>query len=346
MSNLFRMPAEWEKHRATWIAWPHLESDWPDKFETIPWVYVEIVRALARSEKVEILCESEDAISDIREKLALSGIAENSYNLHLVPTNRSWLRDSGPTFVKSETGEVLLTDWQFNAWAKYDNYNFDVKVPEAIEKITGLKRVQVSTDKKPWVVLEGGSIDVDGQGTMLTTKECLLSDVQCRNPGFVAKDYEKLFADYLGIKKTIWLERGFAGDDTHGHVDDICRFVAPGKVLLAFEEDKSDYNYQVSVENFEILQNSTDANGKKLEVIKLPVPRPIIFGEERLPASYANFYIANKTVLVPTFNDPADLQALKIIAECFPDREVIGISSVDLVLGQGTFHCLSQQEPN
>lgn len=342
----FRMPAEWEEHDATWIAWPHEKTDWPEKIEAIHWVYAEIVRGLSYSERTEILCDNKELLNKAKKVLELSMIDPKMYRLHLVPNDRGWLRDSLPTGVKDEKGQTKWINWYFNAWAKYDNCSKDSQVKSAVSEISKIELVDaIRPDNNKQIVLEGGSIETDGEGTLLTTEECLLSDVQERNSGLDRAGYEQIFKKYLGIDKTIWLGDGCVGDDTHGHIDDIARFVTPGKVLLACEDDPSDTNYKSSQENYKRLTNSTDAKGRKLEVIKLPFPRAIWFGEERLPASYANFYIANKVVLVPTFNDENDSKALQIIKEQFPNKRVIGINAVDLVLGQGTLHCLSQQQP-
>ncbi|MGI9043085.1 MAG: agmatine deiminase family protein [Gemmatimonadaceae bacterium] len=332
------MPAEWERHDATWIAWPHHEPDWPGKLWAIPWVYAEIVRALSTRERVEILCHDEVVRDAARIVLASSGVAEKGYRLHIVPNDRVWLRDSAPTFIWSD-GAVELMNWRFNAWAKYDNYARDEKVGEAIERITGLPRAVPARSDGSWLVLEGGGIETDGAGTLLVTEEWLLSDVQVRNPGLSRSEYEKAFSDYLGITNTLWLGEGCAGDDTHGHIDDIARFCSRGVVLLAFEEDPSDANHRGSVDNLRRLE----AAGQR--VVKIPYPRPLVMEGQRLPASYANFYIANGVVIVPTFNDPSDRVALGIIAGEFPGREVVGIHAVDLVWGFGTLHCLTQQQP-
>jgi len=343
------MPAEWEPHEATWIAWPHHEPDWPGKLECIPWVYAEIVRVLAPGERVEILCHDERVADSAPDCLERNGVAPDAYRLHVLPTDRGWLRDSAPTAVRiGERGERLeWVQWDFNAWAKYDNYALDVQVPAAIERITGIPRVAAQRPDSPGrpLVLEGGAIDTDGNGTLLVTEECLLSEQQCRNPGLTREGYERAFAEYLGIRKTIWLHRGCPGDDTHGHIDDIARFVRRGVVALAWEPDPRDDYHEDAVENLRRLQAAEDASGQPLEVVKLPMPRPVVFEGQRLPASYANFYIGNAAVIVPTFNDPADREALDILAELFPDRPVVGIYSRDLVWGLGTLHCLSQQQP-
>lgn len=338
------MPAEWERHDATWIAWPHDEPDWPGKLGAIPWVYAEIVRALHTHERVEILCHDESVRNAARVALDAHAVDSAGYRLHLVPNDRVWLRDSAPTFVWNETGAIEMVNWRFNGWAKYHNYTRDERVGEAVEKITGLPRV---TAKRPddgsWLVIEGGGIETDGAGSLLVTEEWLLSDVQIRNPGMTRQDYESAFAEYLGITNTIWLGEGCVGDDTHGHIDDIARFAAPGVVLLAYEDDPADANHPQSADNLSRLESA--AKRSPLRVVRLPYPRPVIMEGQRLPASYANFYIANDVVLVPTFNDPNDRVALEMIAREFSGREVVGIHAVDLVWGLGTLHCLTQQQP-
>ena len=339
------MPAEWERHDATWIAWPHHEPDWPGKLGAIPWVYAEIVRTLHAHERVEIICHDESVRDSARAVLDAHGIAAGGYRLHIVPNDRVWLRDSAPTFVWSNDATVQLTNWRFNGWAKYENHSLDERIGEAIEEITGLSRL---TARRPgqgeWLVLEGGGIETDGAGTLMVTEEWLLSDVQVRNPGMTREEYEIAFAEYLGITNTIWLGEGCVGDDTHGHIDDIARFASPGVVLLAYESDRTDANYRQSADNLARLKAA--AKSHPLRIVKLPYPRPVMMDDQRLPASYANFYIANGIVIVPTFNDANDRVALEIIAKEFPGREVVGIHSLDLVWGLGTLHCLSQQQPS
>ncbi len=334
----FRQPAEWEPHRATWLGWPHHEGDWPGKLPAIVWVYTEIIRRLARHERVSLLLQSERSENAARGALTRAGADLDQIDFLRIPTDRAWLRDTAPSFVKSERGLALI-DWEFNGWAKYPNFSRDNRVPSRIAKVRGLQRFV------PKIVLEGGSIDLDGQGTMLTTEECLLSDVQQRNPGKSRTDLEAIFADYLGVKKVLWLGRGITGDDTHGHVDDLARFVRPGVVVVAHETSSADVNHAPLQENLERLLGMTDATGARLDVVKLPMPAPVVFEGVRLPASYANFYIANGLVLVPTFNDPNDREALGILGELFPDRDVVGIHAVDLVWGMGTLHCMSHEEP-
>ncbi|HEX5580889.1 MAG TPA: agmatine deiminase family protein [Gemmatimonadaceae bacterium] len=341
-----RMPAEWEPHRATWIAWPHHEPDWPGKLGPIPWVYAEIARVLHRHEKVEILCHDEEVREGARVMLDAHGVDARGYELHVVPNDRVWLRDSAPTAVHDAEGRVQLVNWRFNAWAKYDNYALDERVGEAIERITGLPRHEpLRPDTGERVVLEGGAIETNGQGLFLVTEECLLSDIQARNPGLSREGYEQVFREWLGVRQTIWLGEGCVGDDTHGHIDDICRFVSPDTIVLAYEEDPADdENHRRSVDNLRRLELAGAAAGA-FRVVKIPYPRPVTMNGERLPASYANFYVANGVVAVPTFNDPNDRIALNVLAELMPDREVVGIHSVDLVWGLGTLHCLTQQEP-
>lgn len=340
-----RFPAEWERHDATWIAWPHHEPDWPGKLGAIPWVYAEIARVLAEHERVEILCHDEQVRDDARRTLDAHHVAANNVRLHVVPTDRVWLRDSGPTGVIDRDGSVALVNWAFNAWAKYPNFERDARIGAEIARITGLRRVEPKRpDTGARVVLEGGGIETDGEGTLLVTEEWLLSNVQVRNPGLDRSGYERVFHEALGIRQTIWLGEGCVGDDTHGHVDDVARFTAPGVIALAYEPDPADENHQRSADNYDRLMLAGGADGA-LRVVKLPYPRPVMMNGERLPASYANFYVANGLVLVPTFNDANDRVALAVLAELFPGRQIVGIHAVDLVWGLGTLHCLTQQQP-
>jgi agmatine deiminase len=336
VNTSFRMPAEWEPHEGTWLAWPHEQTDWPGKFDAVPWVYCEFVRHLSRVERVHILTADDGA--EVRDMLAKSGARMEAVDLVRCGTDRSWTRDYCPIFVKDNAGRTVVTDWRFNGWAKYDNWHHDDAVPSLLANRLGLETVQ-PVHKGHRVVLEGGSIDVNGSGLLLTTEECLLSPVQQRNPGLSREDYETVFREYLGVRQTIWLHHGIAGDDTHGHVDDLARFVNASTVVVAVEEDPAEINYEPLQENLRLLRS------QPLRVAELPMPQPIHFDEQRLPASYVNFYIANGIVLVPTFNDPNDRVALNTLAGLFPDRLVIGIGSADLVLGLGTLHCMTQQQP-
>jgi agmatine deiminase len=343
MTHNLRMPAEWELHAATWLAWPHYKGDWPGKFEPIPWVYAEIIRHLARHERVELIVNDSSSEKRARKTLGLANALSDNIRFHRWPTDRVWIRDSGCSFVVGGA-KLAAIKWRFNAWAKYPNWKRDEKIGSLMAKAAEANEVRPASGKQR-VVLEGGSIDVNGQGTLLTTEECLLSKVQQRNPAMKRKDYEKLFADHLGIRKVIWLGSGIAGDDTHGHVDDIARFVAPDTVVTAVESDPEDANYEPLRENIRRLREATNQDGRSLSIIELPMPSPVIFEGRRLPASYGNFYIANGLVLVPVFNDPNDRVALDILADLFPDREVIGIYSGDLIWGFGAMHCMTQQQP-
>jgi agmatine deiminase len=330
----YRMPAEWEPHEATWLAWPHEASDWPGKFAPIPWLYGEIVRLLARVERVRVLVEHADAEQSVRRILKKCHADLNAVEFFHHATNRSWTRDFCPLFVKNAAGEVAVTDWKFNGWAKYPNYAADDAAPRFIAKKLKLPRFD------PGLVLEGGSIDVNGGGKLLTTEECLLSDVQARNPGVSRREIERALADYLGVTEVIWLGRGIAGDDTHGHIDDIARFTSSDTVVAVMEPDKSSANHEPLKENLVRLRSRRD-----LRVVTLPCPEPVYFAGQLLPASYANFYIANRLVLAPTFGDSQDRPALNTLARLFADREVIGVPCRDLVLGLGTLHCMTQQQP-
>ena len=333
------MPAEWEPHAATWVGWPHNKTDWPGKFEPIPWVYTEIVRHLVPGELVRVLVNSAGHRAQASKYLKRAEVDRARVEFLRFPTNRGWTRDFGPIFVR-RGASLAIARFHFNAWAKYKDWKKDDLVPVRAAKQFKLPLL----DGK--IVLEGGSIDVNGRGTLITTEECLLDPkVQTRNPGLSRLDLENIFRDTLGITNTLWLGNGIAGDDTHGHVDDLCRFVNPSTVVLCREENPKDANYKPLAENRERLQGMHLENGRAIEVVDLPMPAPLYFDSVRLPASYANFYIANAAVLVPTFNDPKDRVALGILAELLPGRRVVGIHAVDLVWGLGTIHCLTQQEP-
>ena len=341
-------PAEWERHEATWIGWPHNASDWPGRMGPIPWVFAEFVRWLTPGERVRILVQSVDQRRRAVAILKRVGVNLKQVDWFVVPTNRGWTRDSGPLFLRrggGKTGRVVIADFRFTAWAKYGNWRKDDAVARAVAPRLKVLRIEPVHQGRR-VVLEGGAIDVNGRGTLLTTEECLLDPrVQVRNPGFSRSDYEAVFCEYLGVTQTIWLGKGVAGDDTHGHVDDLCRFVNPTTVLLAQEANTKDANYRPLNENRERLQSARLESGARLNVICLPMPEPVVFEGLRLPASYANFYIGNHAVLVPTFNCFQDREALGIIAECFPDRKVTGIHARDLIWGLGAIHCLTQQQP-
>ena len=376
------MPAEWEPHAATWLAWPHYHGDWPGKFEPVPWVYAEIIRNLARHERVELIVKDAAAERRARKMLDMANAVPANVRIHRWPTNRGWLRDSGCIFVvpteprfarpdsrgrlsphdrvghdfsravKREKKDgalapgvgLLATKFRFNAWAKYSNWRHDEKIGSLMAAAAKSKEIRPIFDDTR-VVLEGGSIEVNGSGTLLTTEECLLSKVQQRNPGMTRKDYEKIFAEDLGAQHVIWLGRGIYGDDTHGHVDDLARFVAPDTVVTMVENSPRDPNHKPLRDNLRRLRAAGDQSGKALNIVEIPMPGPVIFEKRRLPASYANFYIANGIVLVPVFNDPNDRIALNTLAGLFPTREIVPIYSGDLIWGLGAMHCMTQQQP-
>jgi len=340
----FRMPAEWERHEATWLGWPHEVTDWPGKFAPIPWAFAEIVRHLSKVEGINLLVKNRQSESRVRSILKKSGANLGAVDFFNVPTDRGWMRDSGPICVRNEAGEVAYNHFVFNGWAKYANHKKDaVAVTKVNQRLK--RRVWQPEHNGRRVVLEGGSIDVNGRGTLLTTEECLLSKVQERNPGFTKEDYAHVFQEYFGVTNVLWLKSGIAGDDTHGHVDDLTRFVNPSTVVTIVEEDSNDANYAPLQENLALLKTMKDQDGQPLRVETLPMPKPVYFDGQRLPASYANFYIANTIVIVPTFNDSNDRVALNTLAGRFPDREVVGIACRDLSLGLGTLHCMTQQQP-
>ncbi len=355
------MPAEWEPHAATWLAWPHYHGDWPGKFEPIPWVYTEIIRNVARHERVELIVNDAVAERRVQKLLGRANALSANVRFHRWRTNRVWMRDSGCIFVtgagyalagqprwlsphESRKASLLATKFRFNAWAKYSNWRHDEKIGSLMAEAARADEIR-PLHGGTRVVLEGGSIDVNGRGTLLTTEECLLSKVQQRNPGMSRKDYETIFADYLGAPNVIWLGKGIYGDDTHGHVDDLTRFVSADKVVTMVESNRKDVNYKPLQENLRRLQAAGDQAGKPLNIVELPMPAPVVFEKRRLPASYANFYIANGVVLAPVFNDPNDRIALNTLSSLFSTREVIPIYSGDLIWGLGTMHCMTQQQP-
>jgi agmatine deiminase len=347
MSGPALMPAEWEPHAGTWIAWPHNRGDWPGKFPPIPWVYAEIVRRILPHEKVRILVDSAAEESRARRILSKAGALSTDVQFFRIPTNRTWARDFGPIYVRRgrPAAALSIAGFRFNAWAKYPDWDLDCEVSRRIAEATGRTFVPAEIRGTPFV-LEGGSIDVNGRGSLLTTEECLLdTDVQVRNPHAGRGEVEAVLEKALGARRVLWLGRGIAGDDTHGHVDDLCRFTGAETVVLCQEPDPADANHRPLEENRERLEGLRLEDGSRAEIVRIPMPAPLFYAGQRLPASYANFYIANGTVLVPTFNDPRDREALGILAELFPGRTVVGIHAVDLVWGLGTLHCLTQQEP-
>ncbi len=340
----YRLPAEWEKHDATWLGWPHNKSDWPGKFAPIPWVYAEIVRRISAGEKARIIVESKEHELRARTVLKSANVDLSNVEFFVLKTDRGWTRDSGPQFVKNSDG-VAQVNFRFTGWAKYPNHEKDRHLPAFISKKLGLHAFLPEVADRH-VVLEGGSIDYNGNGSILTTEECLLDEkVQSRNPGFTKDGYAKVFHDYLGVDNVLWLGKGIAGDDTHGHVDDLCRFVNAKTILLVQEENSMDDNYRSLQENRERAQDFRLEDGSMPDIQYLPMPQPVIFKGQRLPASYANFYVSNAAVLVPTFDDPNDMRALGIIGELITDRPIIGIHALDLVWGLGTLHCLTHEQP-
>ena len=342
------MPAEWEKHEATWLGWPHNPTDWPDKLDTIRWVYGEIVRKISAGEKVRILVRSSKEEEQARGYLARAGAEPHRVEFVRHATNRGWTRDSGPVFVRRPKGrkaQTAIVHFHFNAWAKYPDWRKDRRVPETAALLLGKRLFDARAGARAFV-LEGGGIDVNGRGTLLTTEECYLDPkTQVRNPGLDRSGFEQALRDNLGVTNVLWLPGGVVGDDTHGHIDDICRFVNPTTMVLIQESNRKDVNYRPLAENWERVRGFRLEDGSKPDVIALPMPAPLFFDGDRLPASYANFYISNAAVIVPTFNDPNDRVALGILGELFTDRPVVGIHAVDLVLGFGTLHCLTQQQP-
>ena len=348
----YSMPAEWEPHEATWLGWPHNESDWPGKLEAIRWVYGEMARKISPGELVRILVRSkqEARVAGGYLQRAHCDLRRVQFVVH--PTNRAWMRDSGPIFVRGskdegrrEKSQTAIVHFHFNAWAKHRNWQLDTKVPETAARFLRKPLFHAQCNGKN-VVLEGGGIEVNGCGTLLTTEVCYLHpSIQVRNPGMTRTQYDEVFKQYLGVRQVLWLLNGPVGDDTHGHIDDICRFVNPKTLVLIKETNPRDPNYKPLAENWERIRDFRLADGTRPEVVPLPMPAPLYHQHWRLPASYANFYICSAAVLVPTFNDPQDRVALGTLGDVFRDRPVVGIHAVDLVLGFGSLHCLTQQQP-
>jgi agmatine deiminase len=344
MTNSRRFPAEWENQQGVLLCFPHNGNDWPGKYEAIQWAFVEFIKKVTTFEEVFLVVADEKLKAKVIGMLEIAEVNTKQVSFIIHKTNRSWMRDSGPIIVKNGTKREAL-DFNFNGWAKYNNYQLDKWVPRMVAKFLDIPVQQVTYKGKP-VIVEGGAIETNGKGTLITSEECLMHPtIQVRNPNFTKEDYEAVFKEYLGITNVIWLGNGIEGDDTHGHIDDLCRFVNENTVVTIVESDKKDNNYQPLQDNLKRLQNAKLENGKLLNIVALPMPKRIYFDGIVLPASYANFLILNKCVLVPTFNDSNDRVALNILADCFPDREIIGISAIDLIWGFGTLHCLSQQIP-
>jgi agmatine deiminase len=344
MTNLRRFPAEWEKQQGILLCFPHNGNDWPGKYETIQWAFVEFIKKISAFEEVILVVSDEKLKAKVIGMLEIAEVNTEAISFIIHKTNRSWMRDSGPIIVKNGTQKEAL-DFNFNGWAKYNNYQLDKWVPRMVAKFLNIPVQQVTYKGKP-VIVEGGAIETNGKGTLITSEECLMHPtIQVRNQNFTKEDYEAVFKEFLGITNIIWLGNGIEGDDTHGHIDDLCRFVNENTVVTIVESDKKDDNYKPLQDNLKRLQNAKLENGKPLNIVELPMPKRIYFDGIVLPASYANFLILNKSVLVPTFNDSNDRVALNILADCFPNREIIGISAIDLIWGFGTLHCLSQQIP-
>ncbi|MCS7168667.1 MAG: agmatine deiminase family protein [Gemmatales bacterium] len=341
--SAYRWPAEWEEHAATWVAWPHNENDWPGKYAPIPWIYIEILRWLAYSEKVHVLVPSESCRKAAERMLQQSHVSADNIVFHIVATNRSWVRDYAPIFVKDRSGNKIALKWRFNGWAMYSDWQQDNAAGLRIGELSRVPLITVTNQGKE-IVLEGGAIESNGRGIVMTTEQCLLSTIQQRNPGYTRQDYEDLFARWFGASQVIWLAGGISGDDTHGHIDDVARFVSERTVTLVKPHKYNQADFSVYRENLRRLQQVSFSGGP-INVVELPSPEVRKFSGQVLPASYANFYIANRVVLVPIFHDPADRVALNILADLFPNREVVGIYCGDLVLGLGALHCLTMQEP-
>jgi agmatine deiminase len=336
------MPPEWAKHRGTWLSWPHKEASWPDKFEPVPAIFAEMVSHLAAGEEVHINVNGPDAEAEVRALLRDRNVPAGQVFFHHNPTNDAWCRDHGPIFVQRQSGgrrEELILDWGYNAWGnKYPPYDLDDVIPTRVGAEFGLPVVH------PGIVMEGGSLDVNGAGTLLTTESCLLNPN--RNPELSRGEIEQHLKDYLGVRHILWLGDGIVGDDTDGHVDDLTRFTDAQTVVTAVEQDPQDENYRPLMENLERLRSMKDQDGQPLRVVTLPMPNPLYQGDQRLPASYANFYIANDIVLLPTYRSPGDETARQTLQELFPTRRVIGVDCTDLVWGLGAIHCVTQQWPS
>lgn len=336
----YRMPAEWEPHSATWLSWPHNRESWPGKMEPVPAVWARLVGALVGGEDVHILVVDARMRRGAEELLAANGVALERVHWHEIPTNDAWMRDHGPTFVVRDEPrrQLAMIDWTYNSWGgKYPPFDDDDRVPSRLAEILGMPVFH------PGIVMEGGSIEVNGAGTLMTTESCLLNPN--RNPHLDRDALERILADNLGVGHFIWLGDGVEGDDTDGHIDDLSRFVSPTTVVTVVEDDASDANYRPLRDNLQRLERACDQGGRALEILALPMPTPVSFDGQRLPASYANFYIANRAVIVPTYRCAADDRALQVLDAAFPDREVIGLDAVDLVLGLGAYHCITQQQP-
>ncbi len=342
--DLIRYPAEWEPQQGILLCYPHNGNDWPGKYGAIQWALVDFIKKVAEVEMVFLVVRDHTLRDLVKVKLERAHVRAERIQYIICKTNRSWMRDSGPIGVY-RNGKRAFLKFAFTGWAKYTNYRLDRHVAGVVSKHFSQKPL-IASYRGQEVVMEGGALETNGKGTLITSEECLLHpSVQVRNPGFTREDYEAVFREFLGITHVIWVNKGIVGDDTHGHIDDLCRFVSPDTVVTVVEENPRDENYPILQENIELLRKARLQDGSKLKIVTLPMPRAILYEGLRLPASYANFLILNQRVLVPTFNDVNDARALAQLAACFPDREVIGIHALDLIWGFGTLHCLSQQVP-
>jgi agmatine deiminase len=346
------MPAEWEPHAATWLAWPHYRADWPGRMGGVASAFGEMMRRIVPGERVRLIVGSARQERTARAIFKRIGVDPARIDWFAWPTDRAWLRDSGPIFVQATqpgpdaAAPRAIARFHFNGWARFRKCRLDNKIPERVAEALGVPLLPVGQGRRREVILEGGAIDGNGQGTLLTTEECLLDETtQPRNPGLGRKGIERMLRAVLGARNVIWLARGISGDETHGHVDDFCRFVGPRTIVLCRQDRSDDPDHRALEENRERLEDARLEDGSKPQIVRLPMPQPLVIAGLRMAASYANFYIANAAVLVPTFNDPHDRLALGLLAELIPDRPVIGMHGNDLVLGGGTMHCLTQQEP-
>ena len=339
-----RFPAEWESQEGILLCFPHNGNDWPGKYGAIQWAFVELIKKITAVETVFLVVADENLQEKVTEMLVIAHVPLEKVSFIQYKTNRSWMRDSGPIIVQNGSKREAI-NFNFNGWAKYKNYQLDKFVPSKVANHLNIPLTQATYKGKP-VILEGGAIDVNGKGTLITSEECLLHPtIQIRNKNFTKADYEAIFKEYLGISNVIWVGDGIIGDDTHGHIDDLCRFVNEDTIITVIESNPKSKNFKPLQDNLNRLKKAVLENGKSPKIVELPMPTPLLFDGINIPASYANFLILNQCVLVPTFNDVHDREALNIIANCFPTREVIGISAIDLIWGFGTLHCLSQQIP-
>ena len=345
----YRMPAEWEPQKSVWLIWPYNQKDWPGLFNKIPEVYAKIIFELSKNQIVNLLINKNADKKKIKKYLLNYGCKILRIKFHIIKSDRVWIRDSGPIFlIRKKNKKKIILNFSFNGWSKYKNYKNDNKINNFISKKLNLKKIIPKIEKSGKfknIVMEGGAFDVNGQGSVILTKECLLSKVQERNFNFKKKDYEKIFSKYLNIKNFIWLNKGIIGDDTHGHVDDIARFVSKNTIMTAFEKNKNDKNFKSLKKNFEILKKSRNENGNKFNIIKIPMPPPIYINKIRTPASYLNFFITNRSVLLPVFKVKGERKVINLFKKNFKNKKIVPIDCKELIWGFGAIHCMTQQEP-